>query len=219
MTSLLPPRSSIGDIHFSIFTILRHPIDRIEARAFYGNSVGLRLLKDVVRERCFSFSPRKFDLRRRYLSCWETRSTKKDCHCLYQSFEVTIQSLQTNETLWEHWFQDHYFGNSYMPNYYVKRIGYGESKSHGDAPNCLRNVSKNCGGPSLLHLLTPASRCIPTSVTNITEDRILAEVLLETQYDIFILEKYSDISTPYFVCSLFRENDVELIREHLKESH
>jgi hypothetical protein len=124
-----------------------------------------------------------------------------------------------------------------MSNYYLKRMLDGDARANPVALDCLQNgsgqpsalsQSLNCSSRDrdLLFELTPSSRCSMRSGgltkgfgNNHTRARLEAEHLLRSQYDFMILEHLSDPSTPFFLSSLLREPNVELIRKLLHLSH
>jgi hypothetical protein len=165
------------------------------------------------------------------------------CECLYEAYNLTLEVLRTNETLWFQWLDQPGFGDAYQSNYYLKRMLDGDRRGNPEALQCLQNntatttlsssssfssLSLNCTSPDcdLLLELTPSSRCsLPSGgltevlANNFTRARLEAEHLLRTQYDFMILEHLSDPSTPFFFSSLLREPNVDLIRKLLRLSH
>jgi hypothetical protein len=230
-TSLLPPRETRerARLPLSLFTILRHPIDRIGAQAFYGNTVGPALITQNIIQHCLpNISQSSFNLNGEFRRCRVLTRQDMDCPCLYRTLHDSFHTLQTNESLWFEWFASPAFGDAYMSNYYIKRLVGGiRSTSQQDettaadaapARDCLLNISKDCTGHDLLQELLPSVKCSSQPLENMTLARIQAEDLLRTQYDFSILEHLSDPSAPFFFQSLLRERDIDRIRSSLNRS-
>jgi hypothetical protein len=230
-SSLLPSRVSReqAQLPFSLFTILRHPIDRIGAQAFYGNGVGASLVIQNIYKHCLqNTSFTSFNLNAEFHRCRQQLTEQQGgrCSCFYHTLNETFHTLRTNETLWFNWFTSPGYGDSYMSNYFIKRLvgGFRATRPRDEetsvaARECLLNQTKDCTGQKLLQELLPSVRCSVDSLSsNMTLARIKAEDLLERQYDFSILEHFSDPSAPFFFQSLLRERDVELIRGSLAHS-
>ena len=223
----LIPRPLHFHIPIKLFTILRHPIERIGAQAFYGeNSIGYSILYQRISQNCFENNvKRHFTIRLEINECERERIRKNGmnsryCECIKLSMEEGLQELQTNETLWFNWFnKSSSFGDDYMPNYYLKRLLTGHHLVRSSEINlfnsCIKKPTNRCVNISLLSYLTPSSRCLITSLPNSTISIHLATKLLENYFDIFILERYNQSSTTYFFINLLRESNLTLINHLL----
>jgi hypothetical protein len=225
--AFLPPRHirEKSRVPFSLFTILRHPIDRIGAQAFYGKTVGVTFIKQNILKHCLSnHTLWSFHIENLLQQCHNEAPLPQStlCQCFYQTLQESFHTLRMNESLWFNWFASPSYRDGYMSNYYIKRLIGGvrlTSQNHLTTPtnlrDCLLNPKKDCTGHDLLQELFPSVRCTLYPFTNMTLARIKAEHLLKTQYDFSILERFSDPSTPFFFQSLFREREIDRIRSSL----
>lgn len=215
----MPHRTARSHLHFSLFSIFRHPIDRIGAQAFYGNTVGSLLLKDLIFRNCLPSSHgHEFNLNREFDICSNSLKIPSRCQCYYDSFREALNLLKKNETLWYEWFRTPGFGDQYMSNYYIKRMISGNTRVFPEAFQCIRFPELNCDGKHLLLELTPAARCMSAKTNNMTRARQIAESLLLGQYDFMILEQISHPSAPYLLASILREENVDLIHKLLQST-
>lgn len=230
MTKIIP-RSNRLHIPMKLFTIFRHPIERICAQAFYGeNSVGYFVMSNIIRKNCFYDEEDNSNIQITHLinMCKSPKELKENsqsnlCKCLDNSYEETFRILKENETLWFEWFNtSQHFNDGYMPNYHIKRLLTGRSHQLSNSisilNNCLENISQNCTGIELLRFSSPASRCLITPLPNYSIALNLAKNLLENHFEFLIMEKSNDPSTPYFFSNLLNEPNISLIIELRKLS-
>lgn len=189
---LLPPLLERPPAHFSLFTILRNPIER-HASQFFFVGPGEKYVNRRNMDMCHSSNSTETS------DCVRVaRTTSRCAACLKRSTDLALSELEQNEDVWLSWMrnsEDYGFGERYMPNYYVHRISSGANPSPRrtvdaqEALNCFKNNSTRCKGDSIdvLSNIALAEYC-HHSDRNMTESLKLSKKLLAEQFDFLILE-------------------------------
>ena len=173
---------------FSLFTILRNPIER-HASQFFFVGPGEKYVTENIIKSC----------RRSNSSACRGQSvkTKKCATCTKAATEEAIAHLAKDERIWLNWMNDkaqHGFGERYMPNYYTHRLTAGATPSEHrrrDRSSALSCFSGNddCRSDSIdvLSNVALAEYCNFKGI-NLDESLLLAKKIIAEQFDFLILE-------------------------------
>jgi hypothetical protein len=204
----LPPINSRITNSFSLFTIMRSPLERHASQFFYVGP-GERHVSKVNVEMC----------NRETTVCKGSGTKSKACtECMKSSTSVAMLELEKNETLWMDWItnSDAFgFGEGYMPNYYIHRLSSGappsnqKSADRAVAMTCFALGDKSCAWDTLdvLSHVALAEHCVATN-RNMTESLELSKQILHDQFDFLILELMSSNEQDSTVQVLSRVFDV-----------
>ena len=143
--------------NFTLVTVLRDPIERIGSQAFYGprNTFGVREINHAVDELCSTSSKRvkRLDDARHIIKTNPKNEVTDFLRtCSERAVSETLAKIRTNSSMWHAWFQgDVGFGDSYMPNYYIKRLSAlpmwsRERRKFDSSIGCLKNITDNLHG-------------------------------------------------------------------------
>ena len=200
----LPRRDEIKNKHFSLFTILRDPIERIGSQANYGkHSVGFIIMNDYLQMYCSEFYKKVVDNFVYENILCETNPGWPQCHCYKKALSKAKNNIATNESMWFQWIHGAIgFDDRYMTNYYIKRLvgGFNEfrrktTKNTSIDINCFKQEQcfKENGYITMVNILMPNEFCPLYYDKNETEAALeKAKNLLINHYDFMLQERFND---------------------------
>jgi hypothetical protein len=162
----LPARGQRNGSPFSLFTILREPLQRIGSQAFYSRGVvGIQTIVHFIVRKCHEYisgvnrRTRADDAFQSYERCKDLEvhgtldeSVSEDklrCSCMFDAHRLAMAELKSNETLWFDWFehsrrQASWYHNLYKKNYYLERMFGGESLLYNEYYNTTFHAALRC---------------------------------------------------------------------------
>lgn len=210
---LIPSREERANLSFTLFTILRDPIERIGAQAFYGQqTVGYKVLLQHVQSQCFDHNETLlkasgFQLLTGFLKsrCGGDRPLPY-CSCVTDAMKAGHENLRVNESVWFEWFRDERgYGDKYMSNYYTKRL------QATNVVECVKaSDNRPCLGEDLLPGFKFSGRC-EYDLPDMDNALLVAKDLLQTQYDFLLLEEMGTEGSVRLLSHALREPNMTIV--------
>ena len=203
----LPRRDEMRNKHFSLFTTLRDPIERIGSQANYGkHSVGFIVMNDYLQMYCSQFYKRVVDnFVYENILCGANPGWPQ-CHCYKEALSKAKDNIATNESVWLKWIHGAIgFDDRYMPNYYTKRLvgSFSEfkkkiNKKTANSIDCFKQgqcFTEN-GYMTMVNILKVNDLCPLYYEKNETEVALkMAKTLLANHYDFILQERFNDTAS------------------------
>ena len=200
----LPKRDEMRNKHFSLFTTLRDPIERIGSQANYGkHSVGFIVMNDYLQMYCSQFYKKAVE-NFVYENILCTANPQwQQCKCYREALSRAKNNIATNESVWFKWIHGTTgFDDRYMPNYYTKRL-VGSFNEFSKKMNKKTSNSINCfnqgqcfagnGYVTMSNILKTNDFCPLYYDKNETVIALnMAKKLLRNHYDFILQERFND---------------------------
>lgn len=215
----LPQRLERRFVPFSLFTVIRNPIDRLISQAFYtGEKSAHKYIVNRMHAECGAGHE---------MACGDPRN-KQICDCMRRAQELALANLKTNETFWFTWYHHKQgFRDRAMTNYYIKRLAGDydteqfESLQNGiselqPALHCLMHPEEDCRhAVELIDVLGCTTACAK-SLNNTSEALEIAKRVLTEQFDFILFEKINDDFAVHVLSRVLQEPSPAFVREALK---
>lgn len=200
-----------------VLTMLRHPIRRVISQAFY-NGFAVFITKKMVFEMCGvsidnmgKFVSMCGGLKKRDSFTTNVGGVEHlvNCSCLYSAQKEALASIKANETAWFLWMETVDMIDTYMDNYFIKRLV--GSLERFEAIRFFLDPTHTADPALLADLWGPTPRTVPVS------GKRNGKLAITTDYDA-LAEVYSrtcrDVKTMRVTASML-EQAKALLEKHV----